>query len=290
MESLEAYDWIRLAEQTRAQLVEARGKLDGSAGHERELRWLDEAAALASGDPEVRADLVARARRLPELATVRDEHASDLIGPWADAIERLHAGIVFHAGVRSPIIEALFPHRKFDQLRRSNLDNARAYGVELQRRLASSYLDRLLAREEFAFARPTVEEVSARYASIADSSEDAPAPEEAEALLSALAAEAESVRRALAQARLLAEAALVPVAGAFAELGLKSKPKARAAAKAKKIAEVEAKPEVAPAPVPEAPVAKKRAKAKAAPPAKAQKPAKAAKKPRRSDRKPEASA
>ena len=77
---------------------------------------------------------MARARMLPELASVREEHAADLIGPWADAVERLHAGIVFHAGLKSPIIEALFPHRKFDSLRRGNLENAQIYGAEFHRR------------------------------------------------------------------------------------------------------------------------------------------------------------
>jgi hypothetical protein len=251
-DSLRAYDWIRLAEQVREQLASARAKLAEAGEHEREQRWLSEADALLSGDAEAREKLLARARRLPELAAVRQEHAADLIGPWVDALEHLHAGIVYHAGLKSPLLEALFPHRKFDGLRRANLDNAQSYGADFQRRLSSSYLERLLARDEFAFARPSVDDVTARFAAL---SSDGGEPEDSAELAKELAAHAQEAELALKQARLLIEAALVPVPGFFEELAIRSKPKTRSA---KKEAVKETEPE---APV-EAKVEEPRKKAK----------------------------
>jgi len=224
---LRAYDWIRLAEQTREQLAGARAKLAETEGTQREQAWIAEAMELLAGD-DSRESLMARARRLPALAAVRQEHAADLIGPWVDALEHLHAGIVYHAGLKSPLLEALFPHRKFEALRRANVDNAQSYGADFQRRLSSSYIERLLAREEFAFAKPSVDDAIAKLAALtSDGDEDV----DAEAMLTELTATAQKVEVALQQARLLAEAALVPLPGAYEELGVRNKPKARAAKK-----------------------------------------------------------
>src|SRR5688572_13184723 len=98
-EPLRAYDWIRLADQIREQLGAAQAKLAEAGDHVREQAWLNEAIDLLAQDGDAREKLLAKARRLPELASVRQEHAADLIGPWVDALEHLHAGIVFNAGL-----------------------------------------------------------------------------------------------------------------------------------------------------------------------------------------------
>ena len=247
-EPLRAYDWIRLADQIREQLDAARAKLAEAGDHAREQSWLNEATELLTQDGEAREKLLSRARRLPELASVRQEHAADLIGPWVDALEHLHAGIVFNAGLRSPLIEALFPHRKFDVLRRGNVDAAQAYGTDFQRRLSSSYLERMLAREEFAFAKPSVEEVTSRFAALAQSGEEALEESEARSLIAELSSRAQEVEVAIKQARLLAEASLVPVPGFFEELAMRSKPKTRSAPKSKEAAASEPPPPAEAAP------------------------------------------
>ena len=226
-DSLHAYDWLRLAEQVREQLGIARAKLAEANGHAREDGWLAEAIDLLEQDREARERLLSSARRLPELAAIRREHAADLIGPWADALEHLHAAIVYHAGLKSPLLEALFPHRKFDALRRNNVDQAQAYGADFGRRLASSYIERLLSREEFAFAKPAVDDVAARFAALAPDGDGELDDDAKRALIEELATQARAVETAIKQARLLAEAALLPLPGAFEELGIRNKPKAR---------------------------------------------------------------
>jgi hypothetical protein len=263
-EIIRACDWIRLGQQVARQLDVAHAKL-GEAERTAERSWLDEARALLAQGSDERDELLERARALPELAILRQEHAADLIPPWADALEHLHAGIVFNAGVRTPLLEALFPHKKFDVLRRAKLDQAQAYGADFQRRLSTSYVARLLG-SEFAFAQALADEVTKRFAMLAP----APAREanERDEISERLGIAAHEMETVIRQAALLCEAALVRLPGAFDELGLRTKPKARTAAKAKSGA-AEAPPEVEKAPA----KAAKKAPAKA--PKKA--PAKAAK-------------
>lgn len=235
-DTLRAYDWIRLGEQVREQLARAHAKLLETDDHPNERRWLGEAIELLAKDTAERESLMSRARRLPELAAIRQEHAADLIDPWVDALEHLHAGIVFNAGLKSPLLEALFPHKKFDSLRRANLDQAQSYGADFHRRLTSSYIERLLTREEFTFAQPSVQEVVARFAALGSDGEAELADEERLAICVDLSALAEKVELAIQQAKLLAEAALLPLPGTFEELGIRSKPKARAGKAAKETA------------------------------------------------------
>jgi hypothetical protein len=283
-DTLRAYDWIRLADQIGEQLSAARAKLAESGDHAKEMAWLAEASELVSQDREGRDALLSKARRLPELASVRQEHAADLIAPWVDALEHLHAGIVYHAGLRSPLIEALFPHKKFDGLRRANVESAQTYGTDFMRRLRSSYLERLLARDEFAFARPSVDEVVAKYAALAPDGEAALEEAEAAEVNAALGACARQLELAIKQARLLAEAALSPLPGTFEELAMRNKPKTRSAPKEKAAPKVEsAEPEAVASEAP-----KKAAPKKAKEPAKskAEPKAKAAKEPKAKEAKP----
>jgi hypothetical protein len=223
-----AYDWIRLVEQVRAQLGQAREKIQGDRSDPLELRWLGEAEALLDAGAEVRAQTLAKALDLPELAEAREEEAEALVGPWADAIEHLHAGVVFHAGLRSPLVEALFPHRKFDVLRRADVSTARAYGEDFMRRLKSSYIDRLLAQEDFAFAKQGVEQVLARYQPISAEQSVTLGDEDRAALIASLDELARGAELMIKRARSLVEAALAAHVGAFQELAIKSKPKSRA--------------------------------------------------------------
>lgn len=259
-ELLLAYDWLRLMDAVNEQLGIAKTKLGEAGKFKKEQGWLSEAQGLLTKDQESRQALLEQALLLPELASVRREHAADLVAPWADALEHLHAGIVFHAGLRSPLLEALFPHKKFDVLRRADLDAAAAYGEDFLRRLKGAYVDRLLAHEDFAFAKESVAQVEARYAALSPDAGPELEPSVAEEVRQALLKGATQAELLLKQARLLAEAALCPAPGIFAELSLRNRPKPRAGAKAKKDepSETPTKVEVqaAPEPAPEAPAKK----------------------------------
>lgn len=259
-ELLLAYDWLRLMDAVNEQLGIAKTKLSEAGKFKKEQGWLSEAQGLLTKDQEGRQALLDQALLLPELASVRREHAAELVAPWADALEHLHAGIVFHAGLRSPLLEALFPHKKFEVLRRADLEAASAYGEDFLRRLKGAYVDRLLAHEDFAFAKESVAQVEARYAALSPDAGPELEPAAAEALRQALTSGATQAELLLKQARLLAEAALCPVPGVFAELSLRSRPKPRAGAKPKKDEPSEAPSKVevqaAPEPAPEAPAKK----------------------------------
>lgn len=261
---LESFDLLRFSETFHARLVAAQEDLQAKRGYEREKQWLGSAVTLVAAERTPVADLLDRARSLPELTDVAFELASSFQEVWVDALEKLLAGITFHAGSRSPVIEALFPHQKFPALRRANKEAATAFATEFERRLKSGYVTRMLASEEFAFAKPVLEQIATAYAKWHACFAPPPLPEEdAAKLREELPAVARKLDRAIAQARLVAEAALLPFDGAYDGTGLNAKPRKRSA----KVDAPEAPPaEPVAAEKPEAPA--KEAKGKKAEPAK----------------------
>jgi hypothetical protein len=255
---LEAYDWIRFADQYGEKLEGALADLESRPQRVREKAWMRAGVELLEEERERAFPICERMRMLPEMTQAREEHAAQQVGPWVDALEKLLAGITFHFGSRAPVIEALFPHQKLIVLRRGNLDEVRTFANELERRLKSSYVERIFGQEEYAFARVVVEQVRAAYAAIGASIEGAPlSDEERTSLTEEAIAIARALETAIAQARLLAEAALVPFEGAFVDAGLNAKIKKRAT----KVSEsdvpsavVEVAEEEAPLPEPESEV------------------------------------
>ena len=230
MNLIEAYDLLRFSEQFQSRLSRVQEDLAGRRGLKREKDWLAAAIELLRAEREPAASPLERARGLPELADLAEEAGAELQGQWVDALEKLHAGITFHASSRAPLIEALFPHVKFAGLRRANREAAKAYVSELERRLKSGYVTRMLGQEEYAFARPVLEQIASAQARW-QAALAAPglAEEEAAGLRQELVGLAKKVDLALRQARLLAEAALTPVAGAFEAAALNARPKKRTA-------------------------------------------------------------
>lgn len=226
---LEAYDWIRFADQYGEKLGTAFADLENRSGFKREKAWMRSGVQLLEEEREAAFPIFERMRMLPEMTAAREEHAVAQVGPWVDALEKLLAGITFHFGSRAPVIEALFPHQKLIVLRRGNLDEVRAFSNEIERRLKSSYVERIFAQEEYGFARAVVEQIRAAYAAIG-ASIDGPPLNDAER--AAIVEEAIDIARrletAVSQARLLAEAALIPFEGAFIDGGLNAKIKKRA--------------------------------------------------------------
>lgn len=225
----EAYDLIRFAEAFEARLVTASDTLADREGLEPEKEWMATALELVRTALIPAPALLGRAKDLPELEEAREEFSFQQQNLWVDALEKLHAGITFCASSRAPVIEALFPHLKFPQLRRASQETVDEFAAAYERRLKSSYVNRIFSQDDFSFVRPVVDQVASAYAAWQASL----APSNlSDAQIAPLRAEMISVASrldvAVRQARLLAEAALVPVPGAFDSTGLAAKPKRRA--------------------------------------------------------------
>ncbi|NVJ22724.1 hypothetical protein HUW62_16005 [Myxococcus sp. AM011] len=227
--TLESYELIRFAEAFEGRIATAGEMLAGRPGLEAEKSWLTTALELVRTTRAPSAGVVDRVKDLPELDEAREEYAFHQQGLWVDSLEKLHAGITFTASSRAPVIEALFPHLKFAQLRRAPREVVFEYATSYERRTRSSYVSRIFAREDFALVRPVMDQVAAAHAAWRASHEPAPLSLEQEAVLrEELVNLGRKLEVALRQARLLSEAALVPVPSVHeaAALGLKPKRKA----------------------------------------------------------------
>lgn len=249
LSAVEAFEVLRFAQQYLPRLEEAQALLEKKNAGEFERGWITHAIALVSSELRNAPAVIERARPLPELAEVVARLADEDQGRWVDALEKLVAGITFTAGSRSPLIEALFPHQKWPQLRRAVREDVTRFQAEFERRSKTGYVTRLLAAEEVAVVRPVFDQVAQAFARWQACFTPAPlAPEEAEQLRSDLSATAERVDRVTRQARLLAEAALLIAEGSFEELGLHAKPKKRSAKVEVATETVTVEPEVLPEP------------------------------------------
>ncbi|WP_375745685.1 hypothetical protein NR800_13440 [Corallococcus interemptor] len=227
--TLESYELIRFAEAFEARLATAEEMVVGRPGLEAEKQWLASALERLREAREPAGGLLEQVKDLPELDEAREEFSFDQQGRWVDALEKLHAGITFTASSRAPVIEALFPHLKFPQLRRAPVELVNEYAASYERRLKSAYVTRIFSRDDFAMVRPVVDQVAATFAAWTASLSPTPLPPEQEAALrEALVSLGRRLDVALRQGRLLAEAALVPVPGVFEAAGLTLKPRKRA--------------------------------------------------------------
>ncbi|MFY2559837.1 hypothetical protein ACN469_19555 [Corallococcus terminator] len=227
--TLESYELIRFAEAFEGRIATAGEMLAGRPGLEAEKSWLTTALELVRTTRAPASGVVDRVKDLPELDEAREEYSFHQQGLWVDALEKLHAGITFTASSRAPVIEALFPHLKFAQLRRAPREVIFEYATSYERRTRSSYVSRIFAREDFALVRPVVDQVAAAHAEWRASHEPAPLSLEQEAMLrEELVNLGRKLEVALRQARLLSEAALVPVPSVHEAAALGLKPKRRA--------------------------------------------------------------
>jgi len=228
LSTLEAYDLIRFAEAFEARLVTASDMLADREGLELEKEWVATALKMVRTALAPTPALIERAKDLPELEEAREEFSFQQQNLWVDALEKLHAGITFCASSRAPVIEALFPHLKFPQLRRAPQETVNEFAAAYERRLKSSYVNRIFAQDDFSFVRPVVDQVARTYAAWQASLSPANLPDSQTAPLRAgLVAVGSRLDVAVRQARLLAEAAFVPLPGAFDSTGLAAKPKRR---------------------------------------------------------------
>ncbi|QDE68146.1 hypothetical protein BHS09_14770 [Myxococcus xanthus] len=227
--TLESYELIRFAEAFEARLATAGEMLTGRPGLDAEKGWLTTALELVRTARAPTEGVLDRVKDLPELEEAREEYAFHQQGLWVDVLEKLLAGITFTASSRAPVIEALFPHLKFPQLRRAPREAVLEYATSYERRTKSAYVTRIFARDDFALVRPVMEQVLSAHTAWRSSHEPSPLTLEQESLLrEELVSLGRKLEQSLRQARLLAEAALVPAPTVYEAAGLNLKPKRRA--------------------------------------------------------------
>lgn len=255
---LESYDAVAWSTVLEERLATAAARLSKAKGLAEEKRWLEGAAERLAAARAAHGGLLQQAQQLPELASVRAEQLQAVQGAAVDAVERLQAGITFHAGSRSPLLDSLFAKLKLPALRRAPSADFERFAADFEKRLSTQYARRLLGTPAFEFAGPVVEQVRASFGAWRSALVPSPLlPDAVQALEAQLHAAAAQLALPLQQVRLLAEAALAPLPGAYEESGLGARPKRRAA----KSAAAEREPELPAAPVePPAPAAPRKGK------------------------------
>ncbi len=228
MTTLDAFDTVAWSETFAERLDAAALELGKKQGFKDEKDWLTQAQRKVAEAREGLGPLGSTLLRLPELEPVREEHARTLQGEAVDAVERLQAGITFHAGSRAPLLEALYGKLKLPLLRRCDAEDFERFCADFEKKLGSSYAKRMLSDPGFAFAQPVIEQAHKSFAAWRGAFSSEPLPEgDAQALREELLARARKLEQPLKQARLLAEAALCPLKDAFENSGLGQRPKRR---------------------------------------------------------------
>lgn len=225
---LDAYDTVAHSELLVERLNNAFAELSRKQGLHDEKEWLTTAMTRVSSAREGLGDLLTRVMRLPEMEPAREEHARALQNAAVELVERLQAGITFHAGSRAPLLEALFGRLKLPVLRRADKEDFEKFCVDFEKRLNSGYAKRMFGEPSLAVVQPVVDQVRAGFATWRGSFTGEPLGDtEARSLRDELDACARRLELPMKQARLLAEAALAPVRDLFEQSGLGQKPRKR---------------------------------------------------------------
>ncbi len=209
---VEAFEILVQAEQLGPRLDAAATALAQLPDLADEKAWLDAARArLASARVDGIAALLDRALRHRDLASLKGDRGKLLQAAVADEVERVQAAISLAGGARSPLLDTLFLDLKIPALRKCTKGELEKFGHELERRLASSYAQRLLSSERYASVVPVVHTMRIALGTWASVFIDPPLEgDDADALRDELLAAAGAVELPVRQARLLAQAALLP--------------------------------------------------------------------------------
>lgn len=225
----EAQDLVTFAGQTLERLVMASERL-AEAGDEQaeEKGWLVTATLrVRAGLEDTQAALLEGAE-LPEFASKRKVKSEELSGAWADAVEGVFDAIVANVSGNGPLIEALFPHQRFESLRKPGA-SAQNFWLEFERRSESAYVRRLCGDPSYEFLPPLLAAAKETERALRESAKPKPLPPAREAKLrERINAAAEQLELALRQARALSEAAFAAAPAVINELNLDTKPKRRA--------------------------------------------------------------
>src|SRR5688572_701789 len=177
----EAKDLVAFARQFLEALAHAGKRLEAEATAAEDLKG--ERAWLASGALRITARVssveaaLVEAAPLPEFESDRQAKADAQFVAWVDSAEALLIGISSHASPAHPLVEILFPHQKFDKIRRGG-NNARAYMDEVVKRRNKSYVLRLAASPEYTFLAPLLRAFDAAKAELEQREHPEPLPED----------------------------------------------------------------------------------------------------------------
>ncbi len=226
----DAYDLVAWSDVLHARLNAAFKDIARKQGLKDEKEWLGAAIELLESAREGAAEVLARATALPELEATREDRGRALQQAGVDAVERLQAGITFHGGARSPLLEAVFAKLKVPAARKAVKKDFEKFCADFEKRLATGYVKRMFADAAYEPVRPAAAQVRAAFEAWRAAFSPKPLSDaDAKGLRQELSATAHRLEVPMRQARLLAEAALAPVKGAFEASGLGQRPKRRAA-------------------------------------------------------------
>ena len=206
----DAFELLVAVEQLGPRLDAAAAALAQLEGTENEQAWLAAAQRRLAG-LAVEKDLLSRALRLPELVAMKAERGKLLQLAVAEEVERLQAAITLAGGARSPLLDTLFLDLKVPALRKCSRADLEKFCIEIERRLTSSYAQRLLGGEKYAVVMPTVTSLRVAIGTWASVFvEPALSDADADKLRIELIEATNVIELPVRQARLLAQAALLP--------------------------------------------------------------------------------
>ena len=210
---LEAFEAVAQAQRVLPRLDAAAAELAKVSDLADEKAWLDTARArLREATDGTSSDLLVRTLRLPELETIRPEHARAVQGLVIDALEQLHAAIVVVAGPRAALLEALYFKLKIPVLRKCTREEFEAFYADFDKRLRSTYAKRMLADADYAIVVVSVDAFRRSFETWTNIfASDSVEGDEATALRTELETAASRMELAGRQSRLLAQAALAPL-------------------------------------------------------------------------------
>lgn len=209
---LDAFEAVSQSKTLLFRLEAAMAELSKKQGFREEKAWMEAAVARVAAARDGIGDLQTRCLRLPELEPARLDYARGLQNAAIDAVEKLQAGIAFAAGVRAPLIEALFGKLKLAALRRCEREDFEKFCIDFEKRLNTGYARRMFADPTFGLVTPVLTELQQSFQTWRGVfSSEVPPEKEAQALRDELDAVAHRLESPCRQARLLAEAALVPL-------------------------------------------------------------------------------
>lgn len=215
----EVIQQLEVAERVLARLRSVPERMTGVASQGPERGWLAIAEARLGGRVALARAALEDALALPELKAIRLERQLGLEQAWVESVRQLFGNLVSHVGQGSPLVEALFPHLKFEKLERGG-NALRTYRGEFALRRASTYVRRLAVDPEYPFLAAMLASVDSAadalssFETMVEIGDDA-----ALALRENILAEGDALGRVLRQARALSEAALVDQPELFTELG-----------------------------------------------------------------------
>ncbi len=243
MSMLDAFDLVANAEAFEMRLAAAAHELAKRPGLAQEKAWLSAAHVHVARAREGIGDLLTRVLRLGELESVRGGRGRALQGAVVDAVEHLQVAIARAGGDRSPLLEAIYRNLKLPVMRRCGREEFEKLCAEIEGRLETGYVKRMLADETYAPVAPALDGLQRAIADWQGIFSSDPLPEaEANVLRSELESTAHRLELPCRQARLLAEAALLPAKDLLDASGLFEKPKKRAARTARAESEADKAP------------------------------------------------